>query len=370
MRVLYFGTYDKNYSRNKIMIAGLRAAGAEVLECHVPLWAGTADKVAAARKGIGSVVGRSLRAYSVLLRKYWPLRHSYDVMVLGYAGHFDVFPARVLSWLARKPLVLDIFMSLALIAEERGLAVAQFLYGLEWLAFRLPELLLIDTAGYATWLRQTYGLRHARIGLIPTGADDTVFKPLPPRPPDGTLRVVYYGSFIRNHGVPYIIEAARLLKDNPTIHFELIGDGPERASAEALAKRYALTNIAFLGWMGQKELIDRVANADVCLGAFGQTPQSLMTIQNKIYEGLAMARPVVSGDSLTVRAVLTHGEHIYLVDRVEPRALAEAILRMKVDSALRANCAAMGWRLFSSQFLVSQLGQEYAGMLQAIASVS
>ena len=36
--------------------------------------------------------------------------------------------------------------------------------------------------------------------------------------------------------------------------------------------------------------------ASVCLGVFEQLLKSMMTVQNKIYEGLAMAKPVISGE--------------------------------------------------------------------------
>ena len=37
MRVCYFGTYRAEYSRNQIMIEGLRRNGVEVIECHETL---------------------------------------------------------------------------------------------------------------------------------------------------------------------------------------------------------------------------------------------------------------------------------------------------------------------------------------------
>ena len=37
IKVCYFGTYRAAYSRNKIMIEGLRRNGVEVLECHETL---------------------------------------------------------------------------------------------------------------------------------------------------------------------------------------------------------------------------------------------------------------------------------------------------------------------------------------------
>ena len=50
-----------------------------------------------------------------------------------------------------------------------------------------------------------------------------------------------------------------------------------------------------------------------------------MTVQNKIYEGLAMAKPVITGDSPAVRRNLTPGENIWVCRREDPQALAEAI---------------------------------------------
>ena len=38
MRVLYFGTYDRDYPRNAQVISCLRGAGVEVLERHRPVW--------------------------------------------------------------------------------------------------------------------------------------------------------------------------------------------------------------------------------------------------------------------------------------------------------------------------------------------
>ena len=46
--VCYFGTCRENYSRNQIMVEGLRRNGVEVIECHEKLWEGIEDRVQAA----------------------------------------------------------------------------------------------------------------------------------------------------------------------------------------------------------------------------------------------------------------------------------------------------------------------------------
>ena len=73
-----------------------------------------------------------------------------------------------------------------------------------------------------------------------------------------------------------------------------------------------------------------------------------MTVQNKVYEGLAMAKPVITGDGPAVRAALTHGENVYLCRRADGADLAQAISILHDDAGLRRRLGEMGtvctWR--------------------------
>jgi len=355
------------------MIEGLRRNGVEVTECHEPLWQGVEDRVRAASGGWmnPSFIMRVLRTYSRLVRKHREVG-DYDVMVLGYPGQLDVPLARLLAWSRRRPLVLDVFMSIYLIAQERGLtdrcrATAALMYGLERLACRLADLLILDTEEYMAWFQTVYHIDPSCFRLVPTGADDRIFQPLAPRERDDDFfRVLYYGTFIPNHGVEYIIEAARLLRDKPQIRFELVGEGPDKGRVEALAEAYGLTNVMFTGWMAQEQLLAKIAEADVCLGAFGTTPQSLMTVQNKIYEGLAAAKPVITGDSPTIRRQMRHGEHLYLCERANPASLAEAIRTLEADPALCSRLAERGHRLYLDQYDLRHNGVRFRAHLQEL----
>ena len=44
----------------------------------------------------------------------------------------------------------------------------------------------------------------------------------------------------------------------------------------------------FHGFVEQEELLDSLAASHICLGVFGTTKQSNYTIQNKVWEGLAL----------------------------------------------------------------------------------
>jgi len=356
------------------MIEGLRRAGVDVVECQVPLWTGIEDRVQAALGGWAQP-GFLRRVASTYRRLLQAIRHAgdFDVLMLGYPGQIDVFLARVLAWRRHTPLVLDVFMSIYLIATERGLVARRPLTGklIGWLenaACRLPDHLILDTAEYVEWFGQTYGLAAERFGLVPTGADDRVYRPVePPQPSvDGLFRVLYYGSFIPLHGVEQIVRAAAALCDHADIVFELIGEGPEKEKAVALAGQLGLTNVRFTGWVEKESLPARAAGADVCLGVFGTSEQSTRTIQNKIYEGMAMHKPVITGDSATVSQALVHGRHAYLIPRGEPQALASAILTLKNDPVLRSRLAAEGYDLFQTHFTPAVLGCQTRAILEGV----
>jgi len=266
-------------------------------------------------------------------------------------------------------------MSIYLIAVERGLAqkssfTVNALRVVERWACRLPDQLWLDTAEYINWFGKIHGVLTERFRLVPTGADDSVFRPVATQEmiESSKFRIVYHGSFIPNHGVDVIIHAAAILKREPNLEIELIGDGPERDRAVNMARDLELQNVVFRDWLDHDKLVCRLALADVCLGVFGLTPQSLMTIQNKIYEGLAMAKPVITGDSPTIRATLLHGRHIYLVPRANPAALADAIQRLRSDKMLQTKLAYEGNALFAQHFTVAAIGRRAVAHLRELLS--
>ncbi|MBN1658756.1 MAG: glycosyltransferase [Anaerolineae bacterium] len=376
MRVCYFGTYRTEYSRNQIMIEGLRRAGVEVIMCQVPLWTGIEDRVQAALGGWKQpgFLKRAVGSYRTLLKAFKQVP-GFDVLMLGYPGQIDVFVARLLANRRRTPLVLDVFMSIYLIAVERGLVdrnptTGKLIWLLEKRACSLPDHLIIDTAEYTDWFHDTYNLDPARFGLVPTGADDRIYRPAPSgtADDDGQFRVLYYGTYIPLHGVCTIVEAAALLRDRPHIEFEMVGTGPEKARAEELVQELGLRNVHFTGWVDKHDLPALAARANVCLGVFGTSEQSTRTIQNKIYEGMAMRKPVITGDSPTASKALEHGRHAYLVPRGDAQALAGAVADLERDPALCTRMAEEGYVHFQTHFTPDILGQRTRAILEEVVA--
>ena len=118
------------------------------------------------------------------------------------------------SWCRRRPMALDILMSLHLIAEERGLNqkspfTGKLIFWLEKGGLKLPDLLIADTPEYRAYYSEKYKLPLERFRLVPLGVDDHIYFPRPNiTPPTDCFRVIYYGTFIPLHGVETVIRAA------------------------------------------------------------------------------------------------------------------------------------------------------------------
>lgn len=352
------------------MISALENAGVDVSTCQESLWHSIEDRENVTVGGWRSPKfwWRVIRAYVRLLWKYSRIV-DYDVMVVGYPGQFDVFLARIICSIKKKPLVWDVFMSVYLVAIERKLestrhSAVNMLKKIEKRALEIPDLLIQDTRQYVNWFVDTYGITSDRFKLVPTGADDSIFKPLEHvEVRKERFRVLYYGTFIANHGLDHILEALKILLEDHAIEFLFIGEGPEKARIVELAESEQLKNATFMGWCSQAELVDQIGMADVCLGAFGNTPQSLMTVQNKIYECMACGKAIITGTSPAVLSQFANEVELKICER-DGKSIAEAILYLKEHplfiDRIRSNARAS----FVENYSINALGRTFRSHLE------
>jgi len=188
VRVLWFGTYSRGggYPRNEVLMDALRSVGVEVAECHVPLFRDAREKVAAAstKRGFLRAGARMALAWARLAARFFRAGPR-DVVVVGYTGHIDLYLARALSTVWRRPLVLDAFLSPwdTVVHDRRLLAphsrAARALWRLERGALRLSDLVLTDTRAHADFMAETFGVRAGKFVPIPVGS--LVRAPVPAR---------------------------------------------------------------------------------------------------------------------------------------------------------------------------------------------
>ncbi len=375
MRVLCFGTYERLFPRNTTLIAGLRLAGAEVEECHEPLWELTRDKTGSSFTNPLAMLrtaGRGLRAYWRLLLRH---RHTdYDVMVVGYMGYLDMLLAAALSWIRRRPLVYSPVVSLhETVVTDRKMFSARSIPGrlawrLDQWALRLADLIVLETETYVTYFSGEFAIPADRFVTVRLGADQATFSPREKRS-DGVFRVFFYGKFTPLQGVPVIIRAAaRVQQLNPGIRFEIVGSGQLSEKVQRLSVDFGLTNTEFLPWVPYEELPHHIGGADVSLGIFGVTEKTNRGIPVKVFDALAMGKPIITGDTPAARELLVHETNALLCPTGDPEALALAILRLHDEPALLERIARGASNLFNETCTQEKIGKCLYGHFQTLCS--
>ena len=202
---------------------------------------------------------------------------------------------------------------------------------------------------------------------IPLGADETNFY-CRQREASGNdsdkLKLLFYGKFIPLQGISYILEAAKLLEKDKEIEFEIIGSGQLSTKIRNLATRLNIQNVTFIDWVNYRKLPDHIQEADICLGIFGATHKAQRGIPIKVYEALAMKKPVITGDSPATREVFQDRVNSILCEMANAKALAESILLLKEDKKLRAEIAETGFKLYQDLFSCSRIASEFKMALE------
>ena len=97
------------------------------------------------------------------------------------------------------------------------------------------------------------------------------------------------------------------------------------------------------------DISKKIKEADVVLGIFGATRKTQMVIPNKVYEGLALGKAVITADTPAIRELLTDHENVLLCKAGDPQDLANKILELKRDSGLRLRIGVNGHTIFTSK---------------------
>ncbi len=203
---------------------------------------------------------------------------------------------------------------------------------------------------------------------MPIGADDRIFSPtlhISEKDPI-IFNILYYGTFIPNHGTCYMIEAASILRNKVDIRFTFVGDGPDLSKCKELATRYELKNVTFVDWLEKEKLIAVISPSHVILGSFGAATQSYLTVHNKVYEGMAMKKIVLTGDSPAIRENFTNGHELLTCERSNADSLANAILKLHSDRRLMKSIARNGYEYYQSHSTLRHMGLRLKNALQEL----
>lgn len=107
-------------------------------------------------------------------------------------------------------------------------------------------------------------------------------------------RVLYWGTFLIQHGLDIIVDAAEELRAED-IEFIFCGEGGKEAWVREEVLKRNLSNVVFEGYVPTtKELIHFVDSADVTFGHLKDTHDASLEPPCKTKQGMARGKPVIT----------------------------------------------------------------------------
>jgi glycosyltransferase involved in cell wall biosynthesis len=277
------------------------------------------------------------------------------------------YKANGLGWLAARGLGIRV-LSVSRGWTRHMLRVRVF-EALDRRILRLMDGVICVSEGQAARVRRA-GVNPERVRVIRNAIDTSRFDNIdrggraelerlfasPPK----TI-VIGVGRLSPEKGFDQLVRAAELVaQTRHSVGFALIGDGPDRAMLETLARSLGLQNsIAFAGFRTD---IDRlIAGADI----LAQSSYS-EGLPNVLLEAGAASVPVVATDVGGTREVVRDGETGYLVPSGDPAALAARLIELIESSTQRADMGARARARVSREFSFAHQAAEYEALFQEI----
>jgi glycosyltransferase involved in cell wall biosynthesis len=296
-----------------------------------------------------------------------------DVVYVGFPGHVDVFIAYLVAKFFRKKLIFNpIFIVYVSLSDEMKMLKKKSLMGYvimkcESLVYSLCDMVFADTPDQIKVFEKVFKISKEKLRVLPIGADNKGYVFSKYKNANGRkVNVVYYGLYSPIHGVNTIIDAANILKNNKDVSFTMIGYGVDYDSNYKRAQELGLKNITFYPDIREGKHLKLVQCADIFLGFLQKHPSVERIIPNKVYQGLALGRAVVTAESKVIRGVFTDRKNIYLCKPDNPKALVKAILHLKNNPKLRSEIAKNGYELYTQAFTPKVVGKKFSGYVSEL----
>jgi len=163
---------------------------------------------------------------------------------------------------------------------------------------------------------------HRKLVYIPNGVDTKLF--FPRKQATSEFRIVYVGSLYKPEQIRLILDSAESIKQRiPEAVLVFIGPG----RLDELRKSTP-DYVTFKGMIPQRDIPDAVADAQVLLAVFSKMESLKYASNLKLFEYMALGKPVVASDVGEIRDILEDGTAGFLLTKNSTEELVDVLLKI------------------------------------------
>jgi len=270
----------------------------------------------------------------------------------GLAGYF-------VGRLKRIPWVLEIRdlwpESILTVGAVRNRSIIRLLSRLEVFAYRKADHIVPNTDAFRRYMIDK-GVPAEKITVVKNGADVERYLPAAKESTlarelgvEGKFVAAYFGTHGMAHHLETVLEAAEQLRDEPGIVFLFVGDGAERARLLEQKDALGLANVIMLEQQPKERMPALWAAADVSLVLLRRSDLFKTVIPSKIFEAMAMERPLILGVEGEAKALVEEAGAGVCIQPESDAALADAVLAFARDPD-RTRALGLSGRRFVTEF--------------------
>jgi glycosyltransferase involved in cell wall biosynthesis len=297
-----------------------------------------------------------------------------DVVIVSSPTFFSIFAAYFIAKTKRAKFVLEIrdlwpgiFIELGVLTNKYIIAL---LTNIEMFFYQQADLVITVTQGFKDNIVER-GILESKVKVIRNGADVDKFSPLKRskstrekfKAKDNDLVVLYSGAHGISHGLDSVVDAAELLKDSDDIKFVFVGEGAKKR--ELINQAKYLNNVLFLPSVNRQQMPDLIANADICLAPLKDVPLFSTFIPSKIFEYMAMSKPVIGCLTGEPASILLEAGQI-VIEPENPRVLAETVKSLSNDKHNLNQIGIAGRNFVTKNFNRSNLNTYYLELINQL----
>ncbi len=229
---------------------------------------------------------------------------------------------------------------------RRDLFYRVMLFWERW-TFKTADVSIATNESYKQIAIERGDMRPDRVFVVRSGPRLDRLKIMPPvevLKKGRKYLVGYVGVMGKQEGIDYLLRAVRHIvfgMRRKDVHFGLVGGGTALEGLKYYAKELGVESyVTFTGRVPDKEMLEMLNTADVCVNPDVANTMNDKSTMNKIMEYMALGKPIVQFD-LTEGRFSAQEASLYAKKNDEVD-LAENIVQLLGDSELRAKMGRFG----------------------------
>ena len=326
-----------------------------------------------------SIVSRLLNYFSFVFSSFitsFRIKGKFDYIMCESPPLFLGGTAVMVSKLKQARLIFNVSDLWPESAEKLGLVNNKILlklsYRLEKWIYKHSKLVTGQTQGICKNIQQRFPA--VPVHWLPNGVDSGRF--------DSSIKsnwrnecgfsseqfiVLYAGIIGHAQGLDIMLNAAKELQSNTSIHFVLVGDGPEKKRLQELNLSMRLPNVKFIDQVDRNKMQLVLADVDAAVIPLKKLDIFKGAIPSKIFESLAMEVPILLGvEGEAKELFVDQGKCALFFEPENAMDLAHKIRKLQEDDALRKSLIESGKAFVYANFSRESLAKKLLDRLKEL----